>query len=89
MTTAAKLKIKQRTHDFDGEKETIFTVNGCNIIYCVFKNDLKDFGFKVISFAGDDIGKVVASGKNWADVRSKARKLAPTLWKQHAEKHGL
>lgn len=89
MTTATKLNIKQRTHNFDGEKETIFTVNGCNIIYCVFQSDGRNWGYKVISFAGDDNAKVVYTGSSWADIRRKARKLAPELYAKHAAKHGL
>ncbi|QZI87571.1 hypothetical protein MYOV011v1_p0304 [Vibrio phage 6E35.1a] len=84
-----KLTIKQRTHDFDGEKETIFTVNGCNIIYCVFTSDGRNWGYQVRSFAGADNNKIVATGRNWSDVRSKARKLAPEIYSQHAAHHGL
>ena len=91
-TKATALRIKQRTIDFDGEKETIYEVNGCTIVHALYnrKGDWSTWGFVVVSFAGDDNGKVVSAGhKNWAEVRKAARKACTTLWPQHALKHNL
>lgn len=87
----AKYKIKQYTIDADAVsgKETIIDVNGCAVVHAAFFSDFKNFGFKVVSFIADDGGKIVDSGKNWSDVRTKARKYAKANFHRHIEHHNL
>lgn len=83
------LKITQQTIPAGESKETIISVNGCSIVHAVFKRDLHDFGFKVISFVAGDNSKVVDSGSSWSDVRTKARKYAKENFARHAAYHNL
>ncbi|AUR86001.1 hypothetical protein NVP1081O_266 [Vibrio phage 1.081.O._10N.286.52.C2] len=91
-----KLNIKQKTINFESGKETIISVNGCNIVYVSFCNKPQDGclrnykGFHVSSFAGDDNNRCVGKRyANFSEARSAGREFAKKLWPQHAAKHGL
>jgi len=86
------IKITQKTFDFDGEPETIFSANGCSIVYAVYvkyNGYDKPYGYKVMSFCGADIGVIVDSGKSWSDVRTKARKYIKANAQRHFDHHGI
>ena len=85
------MKVTQRTIEVEDGKETIIDVNGCSVVHAVFNKDFRTcrFGFVVRSFIADDNGKIVDKGRDWSDVRSKARSYAKENFHRHAEKHGL
>lgn len=89
----AQYKIKQYTlkpDRLDPHGETVFDFNGCAVVRAVFISKLgKDFGFKVTSHIAEDNGKVVASGKNWSDVRTKARQYGKANFHRHIAHHNL
>lgn len=83
------MKITQQTINYGSGKETVICVNGCAIAYAVYHREgcPSQFGFVVKSFAADDNSKIVARGKDWTDVRRKARQYAKDNYQRHVDFH--